>query len=74
MLYSAPWKQPDQYYNDSDDKQYPYYGAKIEDEKTKKPKYDKNHSNREKKIKCTHFQKPSLTHNSVAYFKLRDCE
>jgi len=58
MLYSAPWKQPNQYYDDGYDKQYPYDGAKVEYEKAKKPKYDKNHSNRKKKIKCSHFQKP----------------
>ena len=74
LLYSSSWKQSYKYNDYRYDKQYPYDGAKVEDEKAKKPQYDKNHSNREKKIKCSHFQKASLTHNSVAYFKMRDCE
>ena len=60
MLYSASWKQSDKYDDDRNDKQYPYDGAKVEDEKAKKPQYDKNHGNYEKKIKCSHFQKPHL--------------
>jgi hypothetical protein len=66
LLYSSSWKQSDQYYNDSNDKQYPYYSAKVEEDKAKQPQYDKYHSNHEKKIKCSHFQKPLLTLNSAA--------
>ena len=58
LLYSSSWKQSDKYDDDRNDKQNPYDSAKIEYEKAKKPQYDKNHSNREKKIKRSHFQKP----------------
>ena len=68
LLYSASCKQSGKYYNDGDDKQNPYDSAKVEDEKAQKPQYDKNHSNYEKKIKCSHFQKPSLTLNLTALF------
>jgi len=38
LLYPASWKQSDKYYDDGYDKQYPYYGAEVEDEKAKQPK------------------------------------
>jgi hypothetical protein len=60
MLYSASWKQSNKYYDYSDDKQYPYDGTKVEEDKAQKPQDNKNHSNNEKKIKCSHFQKPYL--------------
>ena len=60
MLYSASWKQPENYYDDGDYKQYPYDGAKIEEDKAKKPQYDKYRSNYKKQIKQSHIQKPYL--------------
>ena len=60
MLYSASWKQPEKYYDDRNDKQYPYDGAKIEEDKAKKPQYDEYRSNYKKQIKQSHFQKPYL--------------
>ena len=36
-LYSASWKQSNNYYDNGDDKQYPYDGAKVEEDKAKKP-------------------------------------
>ena len=60
MLYSASWKQSEKYYDDGYDEQYPYDGSKVEEDKAKQPQYDQNHSNNEKKIKCSHFQKPYL--------------
>ena len=51
MLYSASWKQPEKYYDDRNDKQYPYDGAKIEEDKAKKPQYNEYSSNNEKQIK-----------------------
>ena len=51
MLYSASWKQPEKYYDYGYDKQYPYDGAKVEEDKAKKPQYDKYRSNNEKQIK-----------------------
>ena len=56
LLYSSSWKQSDKYNDDRYDKQYPYDGAKVEEDKAKQPQYDKNHSNYKKKIKCSHFQ------------------
>ena len=48
LLYSASWKQSDKYDDDSNDKQYPYDGAKVEEDKAKEPEYDKYCSNYEK--------------------------
>ena len=45
MLYSASCKQPVNYYDEGYDKQYPYDGAKVEDEKAQKPQQDENRSN-----------------------------
>ena len=60
MLYFAPWKQSNQYHNDGYDEQYPYDGAKVEEDKAKKPQYDKYRSNYKKQIKQSHIQKPYL--------------
>ena len=67
MLYSASWSQSDNYYDYGNDKQYPYDGAKVEEDKAKKPQHDKYNSNNEKKIKRSHFQKPylPLTRHSI---------
>ena len=60
LLYSSSWKQSDKYNDYRYDKQYPYDGAKIEEDKAKKPQYDKYCSNYKKQIKQSHFQKPYL--------------
>ena len=74
LLYSASWKQSDNYYNDGYVEKYPYDGAKVEEDKAKKPQYDKNHSNYEKEIKSSHVQKPYLPLTWHLYFKMCDCE
>ena len=51
LLYSASWCQSDNYYDDSYDKQQPYDGAKVEEDKSKKPQHDKYRRNNEKQIK-----------------------
>ena len=51
MLYSASWEQPEKYYDESYDYQYPYDSAKVEEDKAKKPQYDKDRSNYKKQIK-----------------------
>jgi len=41
----------DKYYDDGYDKQDPYYGAKVEDEKAKQPQQYEYNRNNEKQIK-----------------------
>ena len=51
MLYSASWEQPEKYYDDGYDKQYPYDSTKVEEYKAKKPQNDKYRSDNKKQIK-----------------------
>jgi hypothetical protein len=51
LLYSSSWKQSDKYNDDRYDKQYPYDGAKIQEDKANKPQYNEYRSNNEKQIK-----------------------
>ena len=51
LLYSSSWKQSDKYNDYRYDKQYPYDGAKIQEDKSNKPQYYKYSSNNEKQIK-----------------------
>ena len=51
MLYFASWSQSNNYDDDGYDKQYPYEGAKAEEDKAKKPQHNKYCSNYEKQIK-----------------------
>ena len=51
LLYSSSWKQPEKYYDYGYDKQYPYDGAKVEEDKAKKPEHDKYRGNYKKCIK-----------------------